>query len=162
MHLCKGDQSGPISPMHHAEVKIEENVIDTTVPECSVGLTKDSMNAIATLQKPMYSVCSLNNIDFCMLVEEEEIERSEAHDQSVDFVLALPLHNISCVQGEGRSNLDILACNEMKSTSNLCSLALRPEAHEQIFCSPWQFEHRYRVLSKEAHGQEEMVNLVLF
>lgn len=44
------------------------------MPARSVGLSEDAMNALSTLWKAMYPIFSLHNINFCMLVEEQELE----------------------------------------------------------------------------------------
>lgn len=51
MHLFKGGQRGPIAPVHHLELKLEEEVIDTTMLAKSVGLPGDPMHAPAIFGK---------------------------------------------------------------------------------------------------------------
>lgn len=57
------------------EEKIEEDVIITTVPATSVGMSGNERNALGTLQNALYPVCSLHIVDFPMLFEEKKSGR---------------------------------------------------------------------------------------
>lgn len=61
LHLSEGDPSCIIVLMHHWEAKLEEGVNNKTMPASSVRLTEVAMNALDTLQKAFYHVCSLPN-----------------------------------------------------------------------------------------------------
>lgn len=64
----------PYRSQHHLEMKIQEGFIEATVPANSVCLAEDAMKALDTLQKAMYTVCTLQNIDLLMLPEEQKFE----------------------------------------------------------------------------------------
>lgn len=76
MHLSEGKSHGPSTPTHQSKTKIKEEVIDTTEPANSVRLPEDAMNALGTLREVMYPVCSLHNVEFCLVVECQVFERN--------------------------------------------------------------------------------------
>lgn len=80
--------------MHHSEVKLEKDGIDTTVRRILNGLPGDTMSALDTLQKAIYHVCSLRDIEFLMLINGQGFELGEAHLLFVDFKPADPRYNI--------------------------------------------------------------------
>lgn len=51
MELYEWEQRSPIVLMHHLEVNLEKDIIDTTVPASSVSLPQNSINALDTLWK---------------------------------------------------------------------------------------------------------------
>lgn len=73
--------------MHHSGVKIEEEIIDIAMPANSLCMSEDGINELVPSWKVVYLVCSLCNIDFRVLTEEQALEHGEALVGSVDFVL---------------------------------------------------------------------------
>lgn len=69
INLCESKPGISFALMQHSELKIEENVIDATVPGTSFGLPEDAMNAWAKLQRETYHVGSLHNIAFFLFVD---------------------------------------------------------------------------------------------
>lgn len=65
----------------------KENAVDTTVPTSFFGLPDYAMNP-GFVKKTFYAVCSLRNIDFCMLFDKQELEQSKALSSPWNFVLA--------------------------------------------------------------------------
>lgn len=79
--------------MHDLDGQKEE-VIDTSVRASSVFLANYAIKAYATVQKAVYSVCSLHNIECHIFIDKEEFEHSEALKSYVNFVLTDPPYNI--------------------------------------------------------------------
>lgn len=75
MNLCRGEAGHLISPIHHLEIRVEEDVINKTAPASSVGLPEDGMNALPPFVIVMYLVCSLSSIDFCKLGKDQDCKQ---------------------------------------------------------------------------------------
>lgn len=97
MRLPVGYPRGPVAPMHHLEVKLEEEAIHTTVPERSFSLPEDAMNTSALLLKAIYAICWLYHIDFHMIIEEQEFKDGEAFAAPAYLGLANPPYNFMFV-----------------------------------------------------------------
>lgn len=71
-HLPCCESKGPITLMHHLEVKPEVKDIKLKIPEGSVGKPGNAMNTSITFLIVMYLVSGLYNIDSCMLIKVQE------------------------------------------------------------------------------------------
>lgn len=91
------------------------------------------MQALATLPKALYLVCSPQKIDSCILVEEEEFQHGEELAASVDSVVAHLRYNIRCLRDDGNVSLDMFASTNIEAMSNICCVMLWPEAHLHMF-----------------------------
>lgn len=69
LYLSPSEPGGPIAPKLHSNAKIEGKLIDTFLPAGFVSQPEHTINALAVLQKAMYPVRALHNIDFRVLVE---------------------------------------------------------------------------------------------
>lgn len=86
------------------------------------------------LQKAVYPACTLYNVGFLILVENEEFQHCKACAASIDFMLANTPYNIRCVPDDENSSHNNLASDDLNAKSMLCSDLLDPGALLPIFC----------------------------
>lgn len=93
-------ERGPFPLMLQLKEKIEDQVIDTTMPASSVRLPEHAKNALPTLQNAMYPGCPVHSIDFRVLYEGQEFEHGEALAADVHFRLSDLAYNIRRIRDD--------------------------------------------------------------
>lgn len=88
MHLSEGGTGVFLGPVLHSEMKIRKESIDTTEAESSVSQQDNAMSALGTLPTAKFSICSLHNIDFRILVRKQEFETGEELAMPVVYLCA--------------------------------------------------------------------------
>lgn len=86
-HLPKDEPDGSIAAVHHSEVNMRKDVIDTSIVKCSASLPEDAINALSTILLAMYSFSSVYNLDICKLIDEPGFNHCVAIAESVTYVL---------------------------------------------------------------------------
>lgn len=136
-----GNENGRISLRHKWAIKFSPS-------------SEMAMKALAMLQKVAYPDFSIHRINFRMLIEEQEIEHSEAFTSSLGFVLASRPYNL----GHARKAEKV----RNATTISLHLPTWRPCQSISVGCWPWNtFPHHlralkykqfYKVLLKEKWG----------
>lgn len=119
------------------------------------------MNAIPTLWKAMYAVCSLDNVYFRMLVQESK--HLETLAASLDFVLGDLSYIIRRGLYHENSNHNNLASADMVVRPKIRGARLGPEVPVYVFCSALHSGLWYSVVSngvgkQEGSGQPDYVS----
>lgn len=97
----------------------------------------------------MYTVCSLDNTNFCMLVEEQMLVNGKKIAVSVDIVLSSPPYSLRRPQDNEYSTHDMFVSVEIKAKSKVCTGMLQDGSHESLFCFVLPLEPGYKVVSKK-------------
>lgn len=160
MHSSKGKPSGSTVLIPHVVVKNQRGGHWHNCASKLYRSAKECMNLLATLRKEMYHVSSLQSIDFCMLVEEQESKHGD-------------LSTFTCISCK-------LICNttsaELETFWSLTKTSLLKPPHErsakalQWYAMTWEERVHFlqflavwtvvEVLSKKSKGRKGLVGLV--
>lgn len=113
--------------MHYTKENIEEEFIDAEGPEISGSQSKEAMNGLAKFGKAIYEMCSLKNIDSCMIVDDKESELDKAPEAPVNFVVSNLQFNLKRVCYDKNSNHEVFSSADMKLMSKFYTKNLQEE-----------------------------------